>query len=127
MCWCRLKHSRVRSRPTKADFFHAYKCGVELPSVCRVLLVAGLSTERAGLQVPSLLGIEALSLMEILQVRKVGDALVSSPESIAHLSPSSAFSPVLFYSRLAGYVRIPAKYLLTQDRDLCAGSSTLIC
>lgn len=103
---------------------------MELPGACRVLLPAGLSTECArstGLLVRSPLRIAALSLMEILQVRKVGETFVSSPESTAHLSPSSAFSPILFYSGLAGYVRIPAKYLLTQDRDLCAGSSTFIC
>lgn len=130
MCHCRLKHSGFRSKPTKANLFHAYECDVELPGACSILLAAGLSTEHArstGLLVRSPLSNTTLSLMEILQVRKVGDTLISSSESTAHLSPSSAFPPILFYSRFAGYVRIPAKYLLTQDCDLCAGSSTFIC
>lgn len=71
--------------------------------------------------------LQPLSPVEILQVEKMGDALVPFPNSVAHLSPSSAFFLVLFYSGLAGYIRIPAKYVLTQDYDLCAGFSTLIC
>lgn len=56
------------------------------------------------------------------------DALASSPNSTApSLALLSAFFPVLFHSGLAGHVRIPAKYLLTQDYDLCTGFSVLIC
>lgn len=39
----------------------------------------------------------------------------------------SFFPHPIFHSGLAGHIRIPAKYLLNQDSDLCSGFSVLIC